>query len=218
MRGTWHFGAQRLHVMGTCRWCPSRADQATQERSESMLKDPRRLPFLSWARFPRLMWHWTALAIDPVTSRSPCLSHFPVSEPGGEFSRLSLPWTSHGLGCDRPENFCQKRGEICGGGSVANFLGAQLCAKQARKFRRKISPQISPLEKQSFATFLPWPKSKFRRFRLKFRHVQNQYFHCPVCQVSVLSQPHWLALSYISKPSLGRYLLFRLCERSWKRA
>ena len=152
MRGTWHFGARRLHRMGTCRWCPSRADQATQECSESMLTDPRRLQFLSWARFPRLMWHWTGLQIDPVTSRSPYLSHLSVWEPGGEFSGLGLPWTCHKLGCDRPENFCQRRGEIYGGGSVANFLGAQMCAEQARKFRRKISPQISPLEKQNFAT------------------------------------------------------------------
>ena len=214
MRGTWHFGARRLRVMGTCRWYLSRADQATQKRSESMLTDPRRLQFLSWARLPRLMWHWTAL----LTSWSPCLSHLPVSEPGGEFFGLSLPWTSHELGCDRPEDFCQWRGEICGGGSVANFLGAQMCAKQARKFRREISPQISPLEKQNFATFLPWPKSKFRCFRPKFRHVQNQHFHYPVCLVPPLSQPHWLVLSYISKPSIGDYLLFWQCERSWKRA
>ena len=152
MRGTWHFGARRLHVMGTCRWCPSRADQETQECSESMLTDPLCQQFLSWARFPRLMWHWTGLQIDPVTSRSPCLSHLSVKEPGGEFSGLSLPWTSHKGGCDRPENFCQCRGEICGGGSVANFWGAQMCAEKARKLRRKISPQISPLEKQNLAT------------------------------------------------------------------
>ena len=46
MRGTWHFGTRRLHLMGTCKWCPSCADQATQERSMSMLTDPMRLPFL----------------------------------------------------------------------------------------------------------------------------------------------------------------------------
>ena len=36
----------------------------------------------------------------------------------------------------RQEMFCKRRGEICGGGLVANVLGAQICAKQARNFRR----------------------------------------------------------------------------------
>ena len=172
MRGTWHFGAPRLHIMGTCRWCTSRADQATQESSESMLTDPRRLPFLSWARFPR-------------------------------------------LGCDKPENFCQRRGEICGGGLVANFGGARMCAKQAQKFRRK----IFATGKTEFRHFPAMNKIKSSPFPPKlFRHVQKQLFHYSVCLVPPLTQPHWLALSYISKPSKGACFLFWLCERSWKRA
>ena len=95
------------------------------------------------------------------------------------------------------------------------FFGVQMCTKQARIFRREISPQILPLEKQNLATSLPWPKSKFRRFRPKCRHVQNHHFHHPLCLVPPLSQPHWLVLPYISKPSIGGYLLFWLCKQSW---
>ena len=99
-----------------------------------MLSDPRRLPFLSWAR----LWDWCGtgmhsrsilwLADLPVFPTSLCLSL------AVEFSGLSLPWTSSELGCDRPEILCQRRNEICIGGSVAYVLGAQLCTQQAQIF------------------------------------------------------------------------------------
>ena len=217
-RGTWHFGARNLHIMGTCRWCPSRADQATQERSESMLTDPRRLQFLSWARFLKMLWHWTALPINPVTSRSPCLSHLPVSEPGGEFSGLSIPWTSHdGLWQTRkflPKTRWNLRWKV--GGKL--FFGGLNLRRTSTKISLRNFTTTFPAGKKEFRHIPATTKSKFRGFHPKFSHVQNQHLDYPVCLVPPLSQPHCLVLSYASKPSLEGYLLYWLCERSWKRA
>ena len=118
------------------------------------------------------MWHWTVLPIDPVTSRSPCLSHPPVSEPGGEVSGLSLPWTSHDLGCDRPEisvkdkvTFAAEgRWQIFGVLTCAQNKHQDFAAKFRHKFRRwknRISPLSCRDQNQNFAAppeILPRPE------------------------------------------------------------
>ena len=65
MRVAIHFRARHLHVMRICRCCPSRADQAAQERSESMLTDPRRLHFSLLSQVPE-----TDVALDCAPNRS----------------------------------------------------------------------------------------------------------------------------------------------------
>ena len=53
------FRQRGLHAMGTSKWCPSRADQATQERSESVLtlatqnRESRNAQFPEWQAWNR---------------------------------------------------------------------------------------------------------------------------------------------------------------------
>ena len=112
---------------------------------------PKRLPLLSWAKFPRLIWHWTALLIDPVTSRSPSLTPPCVwawrwifwTQPSLNLSRTGLWQTRKFL----PKTRWNLRWRVGG-----NFFGCS----NVRTTSTTISPQKS--------------RHKFRRWKTEFRH------------------------------------------------
>ena len=135
------------------------------------------------------MWFWNALPIDPVTSRSPCLSHLTCLSLAVNFLDSAFPehvtnWavTDQKISANDAVKFAvEGRWQILGGFNVC-----------------KTSTNISP---QNFATNSAAGKTEFRHFPAvtKIRispfpsqiiHVQNHHFHYPVCLVPPLSQPH----------------------------
>ena len=145
MRGNWHFDQRRLHILGNCKRCPSHADQATRECSESMPKAPA-ISF--WSQVPELMWHWNSLPTDPATSRSPCLSHLSVFEFGGGILRTKPSLNSHDW-ATTDQKFSVKD-------AVKFGVEGRWHISWGLKFVQNKHEHFAA--KQNFATFLPCPK------------------------------------------------------------
>ena len=104
----------------------------------------------------------------------------------------SLPQTSHDVGYDRPDVFAQSRCQICSGGSMANFVVGEICAKQARTFRppRKQFAANFAAAQLTSSTPSAWLKIKILPLLSKLRRVQVGRFRHPATLLQPLSQTH----------------------------